>query len=410
MIMATCSPLSTGDAFLSTLLMHIDCQAQAIGSVGYQSLSNPASFVSLVLTELLTIFVALFGLRMMMGQTPTLRDGLMAVVKIGVVLTLAGSWPAYKTVVYDIIVDAPEQIIAAVGGPAALPGATGETALIARLQAADSAIIRLTNLGTGREPAATLPSSSGEQQRFPIADDPAFGWARVIFLTSVVAAFSVVRITAGVLLALAPLFAGLLLFDMSRGLVIGWARALVFTLLASVVTALILGVELAVIEPWLTQVVRLRQASTVAPSAPVELLILSLGFAVALFGSMAILLRLAFMTSAPHFRAVMEPAEALPAPVMIKAGDTPPPPTVARQEAPAASSRALVIADAMRSSQRREQQAQAAIAPYSTTPMARSSQTSASGAEAFSIPSPSPTLRRTKPRKSLGAALRDRRS
>jgi type IV secretion system protein VirB6 len=406
--MATCAPLSTGDAFLSTLLTHIDCQAQAIGSGGYQSLSNPASFVSLVLTGLLTLFVALFGLRMMMGHAPTLRDGLMAVVKIGVVLTLAGSWPAYKTVVYDVIVDAPEQITAAVGGPAALPGAAGDSALIARLQTADSAIIKLTNLGTGREPSATLPSSSGSQQRFPIADDPAFGWARVVFLTSVIAAFSVVRITAGVLLALAPLFAGLLLFDMSRGLVIGWARALVFTLLASVVTALILGVELAVIEPWLAQVVRLRQASTLAPSAPVELLILSLGFAVALFGSMAILLRLAFMTSTPTFKAIMDRTDALPAPLTIKAADTPSPPTFTPQDVPVASSRALVIADAMRSSQRREQQAQAAITPYSTTPMARSSQ--ASGAEAFAIPSPSQTLRRTKPRKSLGAALRDRRS
>lgn len=408
--MATCAPLSTGAAFLSTVLTHIDCQAQAIGIAGYESLSSPASFVSLLLTGLLTLFVALFGLRMMMGQTPTLRDSLMAVVKIGVVLTLAGSWPAYKTVVYDVIVDAPEQITAAVGGPAALPGAAGDSALIARLQGADSSIIRLTNLGTGREPFATLPSPSGEQQRFPIADDPAFGWARIVFLTSVIAAFSVVRITAGVLLALGPLFAGLLLFDMSRGLVIGWTRALVFSLLASVTTALILGVELAVIEPWLAQVIRLRQASTVAPSAPVELLILSLGFAVALLGSIAIMLRLAFMTRAPNVRAAMDRIDVPPAPVAITAAGTPSSPTSARQEAPAASSRALVVADAMRSSQRREQQAQAAIARFSTTPMTRNSQASASGAEAFAIPSPSQTLRRTKPRKSLGAALRDRRS
>lgn len=406
--MATCPTLSTGDAFLSTLLTHIDCQAQAIGSAGYQSLSNPASFVSLVLTGLLTVFVALFGLRMMMGHTPTLRDGLTAVVKIGVVLTLAGSWPAYKTVVYDVIVDAPEQITAAVGGPTSLPGAGGDSALIARLQAADSAIIKLTDLGTGREPSATLPSSTGEPQRFPIADDPAFGWARVVFLTSVIAAFAVVRITAGILLALAPLFAGLLLFDMARGLVIGWARALVFTLLASVATALILGVELAVIEPWLAQVIRMRQASVVAPSAPVELLILAFGFALALFGALAILLRLSFMAHAPNLRIVTAHVEAQPRPMTVRQSEALPSSASERRDTPVPASRAIVIADALRSSQRREQQAQA-VAAYTTTPTARASHASA-GAEIFTVPPRGQTLRRTKPRKSLGAALRDRRS
>src|SRR5690606_30518818 len=69
--MASCPRLSTGDAFLSTLLRHIDCQAQAIGTGGYQALADPASPTIQVVTALLTIFVALFGLAMMMGRTPT---------------------------------------------------------------------------------------------------------------------------------------------------------------------------------------------------------------------------------------------------------------------------------------------------------------------------------------------------
>lgn len=406
--MATCPTLSSGDAFLSTLLRHIDCQAQVIGSAGYQSLADPGSFVSLALTGLLTLFVALFGLRLMMGETPSVRDGLTAVVKIGVVLTLAGSWPAYKTVVYDLIVDGPEQITAAVAGPAGLSRTSGDSALITRLQAADSAIIRLTNLGTGREPSATLPSPSGEQQRFPIADDPAFGWARIVFLSGVIAAFAVVRLTAGVLLALAPLFAGLLLFDLARGLLIGWARALVFTLLASVATALVLGVELAVLEPWLAQVVRMRQAATLAPSAPVELLVLSLGFAIALAGALAILLRLSFMTHLPDFRLYM--AGTSPAPAALSSSHQPTPtsaPLPEHPSVPTPSSRALVVADALRASQRREQaQANLVVSATSTAPSVRPTP----NGDAFALPAVGQTLRRTKPRQSIAAALRDRRS
>jgi type IV secretion system protein VirB6 len=408
--MATCPALSTGDAFLSSLLLHIDCQAQVIGSTGYQSLASPGSFVSLALTGLLTLFVALFGLRLMMGETPTVRDGLTAVIKIGVVLTLAGSWPAYKTVVYDLIIEGPEQIAAAVAGPAALPGAGGDSALIARLQAADSAIIRLTNLGTGREPAATLPSSSGEQQRFPIADDPAFGWARVVFLTGIIAAFAVVRLTAGVLLALAPLFAGLLLFDLARGLLSGWARALVFTLLASVATALVLGVELAVLEPWLAQAVRMRQAATLAPSAPVELLVLSLGFVIALAGALAVLLRLSFMTHLPDVRLPMAWAAPAPSPTAMLSSHQPALPSAPlldRSSVPTPSSRALVVADALRASQRREQaQANLVVSAPSRAPSVRATP----NADPFSLPDVGQTLRRTKPRQSLAAALRDRRS
>lgn len=411
--MAACPALTTGDAFLSGLLRHIDCQAETLGGAGYQSLASPSSFLSLAITGLLVVFVALFGLRMMMGQTPTLRDGLMAVVKIGFVLTLAGSWPAYKTVVYDVIIDAPEQVVAAIGGRAALPGASGDDALITRLQAADVAIIRLTNLGTGREPAATLPSPSGEQRRFPIADDPAFGWARIVFLAGVVAAFAIVRLTAGVLLALTPLFAGLLLFDLSRGLVIGWARALAFAVLASIASSLIWGVQLALLEPWLAQVVALRQASALAASAPVELLVVSLGFAVAMFGALGIMLRVSFMTSWPSFarswclgdQPAREPPASSPA-----GGD----PVWSAQPAPppslAAPSRALAIADAVRSTERRESRALATRNSASAPALVPTQPGPAATSDPFAIPPAGQALRRTKPRTSLAAALRDRRS
>ncbi|HYC98008.1 type IV secretion system protein [Brevundimonas sp.] len=407
MSIAACPALSTGEAFLSTLLRHIDCQAQTIGTTGYQALADPGSPMAAVLTGVLTIFVALFGFRMILGQAPSLRDGVMAVVKIGVVLTLATSWGAYRTVVYDVVVDGPSHLSAAIAGPAALPGAGGD--LIDRLQAADGAIIRLTNLGTGREDAASrpLPGRRGPNQppeRTPLPDDPALGWARVLFLSGVVAAAATVRLTAGVLLALAPLMAGLLLFEIGRSLFAGWARALVFTLLASIAVTVMLGVELALLEPWLMHVLRLREAKVFTASAPVELLIMCLAFALALFGSLAILLRLAFTVHLsispdrlPFLQRAAEPRER---PVLIPDQKTAHP----------SPSRALAVADALRASQGRDRTGPGQL--YSG-PIAQPlvAQRAAGGnMDAFAVPSFGQALRRSRPRKSLGAALRDRRS
>ncbi|HYC75141.1 type IV secretion system protein [Brevundimonas sp.] len=405
MSIAACPSLSTGDAFLSTLLRHIDCQAQTIGATGYQALADPGSSLAAVLTGVLTIFVALFGFRMILGQAPTLRDGVMAVIKIGVVLTLATSWGAYRTVVYDVVVDGPSQLSAAIAGPAVLPGAEGD--LIGRLQAADSAIIRLTNLGTGREEAASrpLPGRTGPNQppdRTPLPDDPALGWARVLFLSGVVAAVATVRVTAGVLLALAPLMAGLLLFDFARSMFAGWARALMFTVLASIAVTIMLGIELALLEPWLAYVLQLREAKILTASAPVELLILCLAFALALFGSLAILLRLAFTVhlslSLPRLPLLDREREER----LVMAPDQP-----AAHPSP---SRALAVADALRASQSRDRTSPGPAYSGSIIRPLAPQRAAAGGADAFAAPSFGQSLRRSRPRKSLGAALRDRRT
>lgn len=395
-----CPTLSTGDAFLSTLLRHIDCQAQTLGSVGYQSLADPGAPLSMALTALLTIFIALFGLRMVLGETPSLRDGVMAVVKIGIVLLIATSWPAYRTVIYDVVIDGPGQLAAAIGRPVGLPGADGD--LIGRLQITDSAITRLTTLGSGRNDlVSSLPENSGEPQREPLADDPAFGSARVLFLSATIAAFAVVRVTAGLLLALAPLIAGLLLFDMARGLFVGWLRALVFSLLASLAVAIILGVELALLEPWLSQVLQLRQARIVTAEAPIELLVICLAFALAQAGSLAVILRLAFTLHLP----LASRREVAPA-----AAAEPPRAMIAPAERPAlngASPRALAVAGALAAAQRRER---ASASSWAAAQQGHSMRTKLETADGFAVPTYGQALRRARPRKSIGAALRDRRS
>lgn len=396
--MAACPTLATGDAFLSSLLLHIECRAQTMGATGYQVLSEPGSPFALALTGLLTIFVALLGMRMALGERPSLREGVMAVVKIGVVLTLATSWPAYRTVVYDVIIHGPAQISGAVAQSAGLPGADAD--LIQRLQGADSAITRLINLGSGRPDVPAAPATPGEPpQRTPIADDPAWGTARVVFLSSTVAAVALVRLTAGILLALGPLFAGLLLFDSTRGVVVGWARALVFAMLASSAVTLLLGVELALLEPWLANVISLRQDKVATVTAPVELLVLCLAFTLALFGALAVILRLSFTVTLPR--------SWRPSAIAERFSSTEPSAEPARPPASErSSSRAHAVAEALFASQRRER----GRAHSTASGNAQKGAGAVAIVEDFTIPAPGHAPRRTKPRKSLGSALRDRRT
>lgn len=69
MSIASCPGIAYGDGFVGAALNSVDCQA----------LAAPGSDIALVVTGLLTLFVAVFGVRLMLGETPGVRDGVMAV-------------------------------------------------------------------------------------------------------------------------------------------------------------------------------------------------------------------------------------------------------------------------------------------------------------------------------------------
>lgn len=292
-----CPPISTGQQFLSGTLDHIDCQAQALGSLGFQSLSAQGGSAQLVLTALLTIFVALYGLRLLVGQPLRGGDAIVAMLKVGIVLTLALSWPAYRTVVYDVVLHGPAELAAGLGAGDQLPGVAG--GLTGRLQAVDDEIVAFTALGTGRGQATvnqeSAPSlTSDDFAGIALQDQSTFGWARIAFLAGTLAPLAALRLAAGLLLALAPIFAGLLLFEATRGLFAGWLRGLTLTALGSLGVTVVLSAELALIEPWLRGALQMRYATAPTPSAPTELLALTSAFALAALGMLAILARVAF--------------------------------------------------------------------------------------------------------------------
>lgn len=288
-----CPAIITGDQFLLRTLAHIDCQAQLIGSYGYQALGQPGSTASILVTSLLTLFIALFGIRLMFGPGPKPRDAVFDVIKIGIVLTLAFSWPTFRTVVYDATLKGPAEIASVVQSSS---GNGAAQVFAARLQQVDNAVVSLTTVGSGRNAAALIEGegSGSSFQAAAIEDDTGFGSARVLYLASIIGTLGLLRIGAGLLLALAPIAAGLWFFTQSRGIFAGWLKGLVFTFAGSIGTTIVLAVELAILDPWLADALQVRGAGYATPAAPTELFAIMLAFAIVQLAMLWLLAKVVF--------------------------------------------------------------------------------------------------------------------
>jgi type IV secretion system protein VirB6 len=297
----TCPAIATGSGFLSGMMAHVDCQARTIGSYGYGALADPRSPAFVALTALLTIFIALHGVKLLFGAFEG-RAGIIGdVVKVGIVLTLATSWPAWRTIGYDLILDGPAEFAGSIGLASGLAGPSLD--LVTRLQAVDDGIVAITSYGTGRLTGGVAAGNDlGDSFKgVALADQFAFGMGRAAFLVGTLVPFGIFRLGAGILLALAPLMAGLLLFGGTNGIFHGWARGLAFCAFGSLVHILVQGVELALIEPWLQSVLDGRQSGAFTPSAPTELFVLSLAFAGISLGLLLLCARFAFFQAWGHF-------------------------------------------------------------------------------------------------------------
>ncbi|MFK7841716.1 MAG: type IV secretion system protein [Sphingorhabdus sp.] len=305
----TCPSISPDEPFLSGMLDYIDCQALTIGENGYRALASPTSSMSPLLTLAITIFVALLGYRFLMGNPPRAREAIMTAVKVGVVLMLATSWPSFRTLAYDVTMRGPAQLAQVIGEPAGLPGASG--GLNNRLQGVDQSIAELMVRGTGQqsEAGSAFGQSAPSAQWIPFnptRNGTMLAHARSIYLASTIGAFASVRLLAGFLLALGPIFALFLLFNGTRGLFEGWLRGLVGAALGATVISIILAVEIALMEPWLSGVLSARRAEISTPSVPVELFVATLVFAFVLVAALFAVFRIVSSFRLPEIQRHME--------------------------------------------------------------------------------------------------------
>jgi type IV secretion system protein VirB6 len=181
-----------------------------------------------------------------------------------------------------------------------------------------------------------------------LSDETAFGWARAVYLAATMGSLATLRIAGGLLLALAPLFAGLLLFELTRGIFAGWLRGLVLVALGSLGVTVLLSVQIAVTEPWLAGVLERRVAGYATPTAATELLALAIAFAGAIGGMMYLLVKITFQQ-------VMAAGRPLAARIALERGAAGP--ALAMQAGPAripVHSRAVAVSESVSAMVRRE--------------------------------------------------------
>lgn len=287
----TCPAIQSGDQFLSSSLSALDCNGRWLGEAGYQALTSSGSLIQTLLLAMLTLFIVIQGVRLMFGRPLDLGDASLAAVKIGLVLMLATSWPAVRTLFYDTAIRGPSELIQQMGGD--------PQGLDARLQRVDSGIVALTAWGTGKldiragRTADGAPAASAFNGQ-ATNEGLGFSLGRFFWLAGTLGTIGLFRLGAGLLVSLLPLFAGFLLFERTRGLALGWVKAWFFLIVATLSASILLLIQTSMMEPWLARLIAERAANLATPSAPMELLALTGAFGLILMGTSLLLARICF--------------------------------------------------------------------------------------------------------------------
>ncbi|WP_454716890.1 type IV secretion system protein [Caulobacter segnis] len=252
------------------LIGSVDCRVHDLATSGYAALAGPGSPVALLLTGLMTLYVVFIGYRLMLGRGGLrVGDATMSVLKVGIVVALATNWPFFQTLVYDTLTKAPAEVGGLLLGQNAHP------------------FLALQDAFDGLQKSATLMASRASVGAAATQGGPGFGAFAVNTggMTLVLSSLGVLlasKVVLAILLALAPLVAGLLLFETTRGLVEGWLKAMIALALIPLTATLTLSLELAMLAPSLKALAEARSAQQFAAfdiGPAVTVLVLTLVFA-----------------------------------------------------------------------------------------------------------------------------------
>lgn len=274
-MIGACPSTIAPDALARDVLASADCLIQSQVEAGYAALLAPGGSFSTALTIALTIYVAIFGYRLMLGLSSlTLGEVVPHFVKIGIVVALVSSWPAYQALVFDVLFDAPAQLADVIVRQAGGPAGQGDTML-----ALQAIFERLTDAAgdawaqvvppaavTATPGALPVPQVPGAPLAAPLIPPPAtvqlpfalgapqfvaaILWlSALILIAASVGVLLVVRIVLALLLLLGPVFVAFALFRSTRGIAEGWLRVTVRFALVPLFTLPLIAVAVAVLAP-----------------------------------------------------------------------------------------------------------------------------------------------------------------
>jgi type IV secretion system protein VirB6 len=236
------------------LMDTVDCNVRNLVEGGYGALTGPNAEFSAIITGMLTIYIAVLGYQLLFGRGARIADLPLIGLKIGVILAMVTNWSAFHTAVYGLLFDGPHYLA---------------NQILAGLRPAKSALA--SDVLAGLQVAFDQLTASAQlyaDQAGPNArllqGGPAFAsfalWsAGVGLLVSTLGVLLVAKIVLGFLLAAAPVFIALFLFEATRGLFVGWLRAALGVALAPLAATVFLAIMLVMLEPLLIELARLRE-------------------------------------------------------------------------------------------------------------------------------------------------------
>ena len=301
-----------------SLLETVDCNIREGVQGGYNAFFGPGSTLTAVITILLTIYVALLGFRLLTGRTDLrVGDLPMIAIKLGAVVMLTTSWASYQSLVFSLLFDGPAEIANSLLAAMPLPQTTGPADIFARLQytfdqlTQSASAMALVSDETGQGPnvasaglkagSLVLQAAPGTdpnalkglspviQMRSALQGGPAFGatalWlSSIVLLVSTLGLLILAKLMLGLLLAIGPLFVGLLLFDTTKGFFEGWLRTSLGFALVPLATVVFTAALLASLEPSLQGLAVARAENRYAIEPVLTVLVIILTFT-AVFGS-----------------------------------------------------------------------------------------------------------------------------
>ena len=199
---------------VAAALTAVDCIASEVSEQAFTRLFGADGQLGMVLTILLTLYVAFFGFSLLLGRSNlSIRAVIPKMMTIGLVLTFATSFAAFQTVFYNLVVGGPNYLAGVLTGSQGSASATFAAKL-------DVVFLAVQEASTGIEDISLF-------------SPPGMMWAgAMLLLIGTVGLLVTARIGLALLLAVGPIFVVLALFNGTRGLFVGWLKGLVMLALA----------------------------------------------------------------------------------------------------------------------------------------------------------------------------------
>jgi type IV secretion system protein VirB6 len=230
-----------GPSGIAEALRVVDCMSGEAASFAFSRLFGSDALLGQALTLALTLYIAFYAIGLLTGRTSLSVSSLTPrMMTLGIALTFATSWVAYQSVIWNLLVGAPDQIASL------LIGSQGSaTSLFAdRLDTIFAVVAQAA--------ALTEANTAGLEQSTSLASGPDLLWlSALLLLLGTVGVLLVARIALAAMLALGPIFIICGLFEGSRGLFEGWIRAAVLFALTPLLAVLIGGATIAMLSPML---------------------------------------------------------------------------------------------------------------------------------------------------------------